>query len=139
MGDDRVNVLCLKWGRYYSVEYVNRLYAGVKAHLRRPFRFVCVTDRPEGLVPQVESVPIPPDPVLRFHRWPNVHLKPMLFRKGFANLEGPTLFLDIDLPEAIGGFKVDRHGARVPIHLRSLPAQWVKTVWEHPDSTAQNT
>ena len=35
-----VNVLCLKWGNYYGPEYVNRLYAGVKRNLHRPFRFV---------------------------------------------------------------------------------------------------
>ena len=44
------NILCLKWGTLYSAEYVNRLHRGVKAHLHRPFRFVCVTDDPSGLV-----------------------------------------------------------------------------------------
>ena len=46
---EKVNVLCLKWGRYYSVDYVNRLYANVKAHLKRPFRFVSVIDRTDGV------------------------------------------------------------------------------------------
>ena len=94
---DIVNVLCLKWGRYYSTDYVNRLYAGVKANMRRPFRFVCVTDRTDGVDPRIDCAPLPPDPGLRFHKWPNVHAKPMLFKRGFAGLEGPTLFLDIDL------------------------------------------
>ena len=94
---DKVNVLCLKWGRYYSVDYVNRLYANVRAHLKRPFRFVCVTDRTDGVDPHIDCAPMPPDPGLRFHKWPNVHAKPMLFKKGYAGLEGPTLFLDIDL------------------------------------------
>ena len=94
---EKVNVLCLKWGRYYSVDYVNRLYANVKAHLKRPFRFVSVIDRTDGVDPHIDCVPLPPDPGLRFHKWPNVHAKPMLFQKGFAGLEGPTLFLDIDL------------------------------------------
>ena len=58
----RVNVLCLKWGTYYGPEYVNRLYAGVRRNLKRPFRFVCVTDNPAGLRPEVETVPFPGDP-----------------------------------------------------------------------------
>ena len=45
-----VNILTFKWGTLYSAEYVNRVYRGVKAHLKRPFRFVCVTDDPTGLV-----------------------------------------------------------------------------------------
>ena len=45
----KVNVLCLKWGDRYPAFYVNRLYAAVKRNLRRPFRFVCVTDDPTGL------------------------------------------------------------------------------------------
>lgn len=33
-----VNILTLKRGMLYSSEYVNRVYRGVKAHLKRPFR-----------------------------------------------------------------------------------------------------
>ena len=102
MMGDSVNVLCLRWGRYYSVDYVNRLYANVKAHLSRPFRFVCATDSTDGVDPHVECAPIPPDPGVLGRKWPNVHAKPMLFQKGYAGLEGPTLFLDIDLL-VIGG------------------------------------
>ena len=95
------NVICLKWGTLYSAEYVNRLYRGVKAHLSRPFRFVCVTDDPRGLVDGVETAPIPPKPegmVFQgwYDKWPNIYIKLCLFERGLANLEGPTLFLDID-------------------------------------------
>ena len=98
---DSVNILCLKWGTLYSAEYVNRLYRGVKAHLHRPFRFVCVTDDSSGLVEGVETAPIPPKPegmVFQgwYNTWPNIYIKLCLFEKGLANLEGPTLFLDID-------------------------------------------
>lgn len=93
-----VNVLCMKWGqRNYPAFYVNRLYAGVKAHLRRSFRFVCMTDDPTGVRPEVECVEFPPNPDVKGRKWPNVHAKLLVFRKGFANLKGPTLFLDIDL------------------------------------------
>lgn len=97
MDDKRVNVLCLKWGSYYGPEYVNRLYRGVKAHLKRPFRFVCVTDNRSGIEPEIECVDFAPNPDVKGRHWPNVHSKLTLFKKGFADLSGPTLFLDIDL------------------------------------------
>ena len=93
----RVNVLCLKWGTYYGPEYVNRLYAGVRRNMKRPFRFVCVTDNPAGLRPEVETVPIPEDPGVIGRPWPNIFVKLCLFKNGFANLSGPTLFLDVDV------------------------------------------
>lgn len=91
-----VNVLCLKWGTYYTADYINRLYAGVKRHLHRPFRFVCVTDDATGLDPDVDAQPFPSAPPGWKYRWPNIFVKLLVFRDGFANLEGPTLFLDID-------------------------------------------
>ena len=96
-----VNVLCLKWGRLYSADYVNRLYRGVKANLARPFRFVCVTDDPTGLDAGIDAEPFPDAPPgwtpnRRYAKWPNIYVKLLVFRKGFAHLEGPTLFLDID-------------------------------------------
>jgi len=94
---EQVNVVCIKWGRYYSADYVNRLYAGVARNLRRPFRFVCMTDVPDGIRPEVECVPFLPDPGVKGRKWPNVHSKLTLFKRGFAGLQGPTLCLDIDL------------------------------------------
>ncbi|MBQ3748094.1 MAG: hypothetical protein II863_11885 [Kiritimatiellae bacterium] len=93
----RVNVLCLKWGTYYGPEYVNRLYAGVRRNLKRPFRFVCVTDNPAGLRHEVEAVPFPDDPGVIGRPWPNIFVKLCLFKNGFADLYGPTLFLDVDV------------------------------------------
>ena len=95
------NVLCLKWGKLYSAEYVNRLYRGVSAHLHTPFRFVCVTDDPTGLSDGIDAQPFPAMPVgMRFmgdyDRWPNIYVKLLVFENGFCGLEGPTLFLDID-------------------------------------------
>jgi len=96
-----VNVLCMKWGDYYTADYVNRLYAGVKRNMHLPFRFVCVTDNAEGLRPEVEAVPFPPDPKVPGkyvpRPWPNIFAKLALFQDGFADLKGPTLFLDVDV------------------------------------------
>ena len=99
---DSVNILTFKWGTLYSAEYVNRIYRGVKAHLNRPFRFVCVTDDPTGLADGIDARPLPPRPpelkktYTYGDGWPNIYIKLCVFRKGFADLEGPTLFLDID-------------------------------------------
>ena len=101
MKSEMVNILCLKWGTRYGADYVNYLYRGVKAHLHRPFRFVCVTDDPSGLVDGIDAQPFPPRPDwykdnARYRGWPQIYAKLLVFEKGFANLEGPTLFLDID-------------------------------------------
>lgn len=46
-------------GEYpYTVEYVQRLHEGVRRHLSRPFRFVCLTDRPWEMPAGVESIPL---------------------------------------------------------------------------------
>jgi len=91
------NVICIKYGRYYAPCYVNRLYAGVARNLSRPFRFVCVTNDPEGIRSEVECVPFMDDPGVPGRRkWPNIFSKLTLFKDGFAGLEGPTLYLDLD-------------------------------------------
>jgi len=91
-----VNVVCIKYGRYYEPFYVNRLFAGVKRNLSRPFRFVCVTNDPSGIRPEVECVPFMDDPGVPGRKWPNIFSKLTLFKDGFAALEGPTLYLDLD-------------------------------------------
>lgn len=101
MASGSVNILTLKWGKMYSSEYVNRVYRGVRRHLHRPFRFVCVTDDPSGLQPGIEAVAFPAKPDwlplnARYHGWPNIYVKLLVFERGFADLQGPTLFLDID-------------------------------------------
>ena len=92
-----VNVVCIKYGRYYGPFYVNRLYAGVKRNLARPFRFVCVTNDATGIRPEVECVPFAENPHVPGRKWPNIFSKLTLFKDGFAGLEGPTLCLDIDV------------------------------------------
>jgi len=46
-------------GEYpYTVEYVQRLREGVARHLSRPFRFVCLTDRPHEMPAGVEAIAV---------------------------------------------------------------------------------
>jgi hypothetical protein len=87
----------MKWGTKYGPDYVNRLYAMVRRHLRGPFRFVCLTDDPRGLRAEVEHFPIPalalPDGA-RDGGWRKLtSFSPDLP----AGLEGEALFLDLDL------------------------------------------
>ena len=93
----KCNIICLKWGTRYPVEYTNRLYRSVKKHLSRPFRFLCVTDDPKGLDNGIEAVEIAENPGYEAEMWPNIFIKLCIFKDGFANLEGPTLFFDVDV------------------------------------------
>ncbi len=92
-------VICMKWGTKYGPEYVNRLYAMVRRHLRGDFRFVCLTDRHEGIRAEVECQPIPP-----------LDLPPGSPERGWTKLttfsddlvekyglSGTALFLDLDV------------------------------------------
>jgi hypothetical protein len=97
-----VNVLCIKWGSKYGPEYVNRLRSMVERNLHRPHRFVCLTDDRTGIEAGIEVHDLPaigiPDfdarlPWTRAHGW----LKVTSFASPLYDLEGPTLFLDLDV------------------------------------------
>lgn len=91
-----VNVICMKWGRMYGPEYVNRLRVGVARHLQRPHRFVCFTDDAQGLRPDIEAMPLPTLGLPQGQadlRW----RKLSVFAPTLADLQGTTLFLDLDL------------------------------------------
>jgi hypothetical protein len=55
-----LTVACVRTGTRYGAEYVYRLRDGVARHLKRPHRFVCLTDRPEDL-PNVETIDVSGD------------------------------------------------------------------------------
>ena len=86
-----VNVVCLKWGTKYGYDYVNRLYSMVQRNLRIPHRFICLTEDPENLASGIETCPLEhPELTGWWH-------KLTLFQRRFHDLEGPTLFLDLDI------------------------------------------
>ncbi len=92
-----VNIVCMKWGTRYPASYVNILFRSVGRNLSRPFRFICITDDDTDLLDGIEIGDFLPDPGLVTSKWPNVFMKPMLTKDGYLDLEGPTLFLDLDL------------------------------------------
>nr|WP_246480359.1 glycosyltransferase [Inhella gelatinilytica] len=86
----------MKWGTKYGPEYVNRLYGMVARHLRGPFRFVCLTDRTEGIRSEVECRPIPElklPPGSPERGW----TKLTTFEADLHGLKGTALFLDLDV------------------------------------------
>lgn len=89
------NVVCIKWGKKFNAEYVNRLYKMVKKNITIPYRFVCFTDDISGINPEIETFSLPPiiipDGPERGWR------KLSVFNKNLGNLKGKALCLDIDV------------------------------------------
>jgi hypothetical protein len=86
----------MKWGTKFGPEYVNRLHGMVRRHLSRPLRFVCLTERGEGLDPEIEVLPLPDvgwNEGIRAHGWWKVGL----FSPSLGDLRGTVLFLDLDV------------------------------------------
>lgn len=91
-----VQVVCMKWGRKFGPEYVNRLHAMVRRHLTRPARFVCFTDDASGFEAGVEALPLPDvgwTEGVDVHGWRKVGL----FADALGDLTGDALFLDLDV------------------------------------------
>lgn len=91
-----VLVLCMKWGKAYGPEYVNRLRNGVARNLSYPHRFICFTDDATGIDQGIEIFPLPSlglPPQHQDLRW----RKLALLGKDVFGLTGTALFLDLDL------------------------------------------
>lgn len=96
MSDAPVTILCMRWGTKFGPEYVHHLYAGVKRHLSRPFRFVCMTDDPASVPAGAEAYPLP-EFQLPAGEQDLVWRKLALFQKPLFDLSGTALFLDLDV------------------------------------------
>ncbi len=83
-------VCCVKWGTKYPAAYVNRLRSMVRRHLAQPHDFVCFTDDPAGLDPDIRPIPLP-DAV---SGWWN---KLSLFRGDLFEPGRILLYLDLDV------------------------------------------
>jgi hypothetical protein len=95
MSQQRV-ILCMKWGTKYGPEYVNRLNAMVRRHLRGDFSFVCLTDDGAGVRPEVRCLPIP-DLALPAGIPERGWKKLTTFEADLHGLRGTALFLDLDV------------------------------------------
>ena len=91
-------VLCMKWGTVFPADYVNVLYRACRGATTKPFRFVCLTDDPTGLLPEVEALPIPEIGVIADHRYRDgVWRKLGLYLADLHGLTGRALFIDLDM------------------------------------------
>jgi hypothetical protein len=98
----KVNIICIKWGTKFGPEYVNRLHSMVKRNITRDYRFICLTDRPEGIEAGIDVRDIPETGIKAFDErepWVYTHgwLKVSTFVKTLHDIKGPTLFLDLDV------------------------------------------
>lgn len=87
--NDERYVLCLKHGTKYSYDYVNKLNSMVSRNITLPYRFVCLTDDPQGLDPSITVLPLPRN----LSGW---WCKPYMFSKDLP-LKGTTLYMDLDV------------------------------------------
>lgn len=94
---NRVTVVCMRWGRAFSQDYIKVLYHGVKKNLSRDFEFVCLSDDPQPVCDGVRIAPIPdinlPAERWRDGGWPKL----TVFKPGLFPPDDPVLYLDLDL------------------------------------------
>lgn len=90
-------IVCINWGTKYGAPYINRLYEMVRANITPPFRFVAFTDTRDGVTPGVECFDLPQMPGFMpkntIGQWP----KSRLWAPKLGDLEGPFLFIDLDV------------------------------------------
>ena len=89
--NDNRYVVCLKYGDKYGPEYVNKLHSMVKRHLTLPYEFVCFTERPQGIDPEIRIEKL--DLIPGIQGW---WYKPMFFNPDLP-IKGNILFLDLDI------------------------------------------
>lgn len=100
-----LNCICIKYGKPYGPEYVNRLKAGLKRNSASDLRFLCLTDDRTGLDPDVEVLSLTDEPFT--DRMEKALLsapkrgrlkKLSMFRPGLVpDLDGPLLVFDLDV------------------------------------------
>jgi len=91
-------ICCLKYGTLYPADYVNVLYNASRKAMRGAFRFICLTDRTEGLLPDIEALPIPdvglaPGEWFKGGVWPKLGI----YDRHFHGLKGRVVFIDLDM------------------------------------------
>ena len=87
---NHISIVCVKWGTKYGPEYVLRLFAGVRRHLKLNHTFYCFTEDTSGLEgePDVHTIPL----MKGWHGWWN---KASLFSRT-CPLSGRVLYIDLD-------------------------------------------
>ena len=100
-----ITFVCFLWRspnaiREFRADYVNALYRGIAENYHKPFRFVCMTNMPHGLLPEVEALPLPdmvdiPSP--HGDTFPSCYRRLWLFSAEAAEvLPGRVVCIDVD-------------------------------------------
>lgn len=88
--------LTIKWGNAFDADTVNILKRAALANCSQRVRFVCLTDRVDGLDSDIETYPIPAFDLYvntpRAGIWPKVSL----FHPDLQDIIERTVFLDLD-------------------------------------------
>lgn len=90
-------IICINWGTKYGPKYINRLYGMVSRNITPPFDFVCFTDNPEGIRPEVRTFDLPPIDIEMPTGTRGIWPKSRLWGPALGDLQGPVLYLDLDL------------------------------------------
>lgn len=90
-------VICMKWGTLFPAEYVNVLYRACCENISGEFRFVCLTNEVDGLLPEIEAYPIPLFGLEDWHYYDGAWPKMGIFLKDLYGLQGRALYLDLDM------------------------------------------
>lgn len=100
-----LNAICIRWGKLFGPEYVNRLYAGIRRFSQRDVRFFCMTDDRSGLHRDIQVLDLVEEPfqpvldeLLPQTRVKGALRKVSMFRPGLIpDLAGPLLAVDLDV------------------------------------------
>lgn len=125
------------WGNKFRAEHVGAVQAMLAEHLHMPYRFVCVTDQPNGL--DCETVPLWDAPRVDMpDSYPNCWRRLYAFSDAAKELFGPR-FLSIDLDVIIldditGLFETDSdfkiaQGMKCPYN----GSMWMHRSGSHPE------
>lgn len=122
LSEDKNYILCLKHGTKYSFDYVNRLYNMVKKNCTLDFEFVCLTEDPTKLHPDIKTIPLPGN----LSGW---WCKPYMFSKDLP-LRGTVLYMDLDVVVASNIDKLftyqPNHWCTIRDFTRAMRPKWQK-------------
>ena len=98
-----ISIVCWKWdpidgvpttkkNQKYSSKHVNALYEMILKNVTVPFRFICVTDDPAGIIPEVEIIPLWEE----FRSKGGCFVRLVCFKKDFALFGERFWSIDLD-------------------------------------------
>lgn len=86
-------IAAFKWGARFGADHVHRMRNMLARHLQMPHEFVCITDDPAGIAPDIRIVPLWSE--LREHGKCTVRLR--AFAPDMAEIIGPRFaWIDLD-------------------------------------------